>query len=1032
MLGDIRMNGEKAAHLEVDALREEVERLESALHGAGQGVWDHDLASGTVRYSATWKTLRGYLPDDEVDEIAGPWIDRLHPEDRKRIDETTARQDAGELQINSFEYRERHRNGQWIWILSRGRPIAWLPDGRVARILGTDTDISALKEAELALAEEKERLLVTLRSIGEGIVCLDSKGLITSFNSSACELTGWSTEDAVGRHLSEVLDLRSTVDTSIAHSPVTYATALENGLTFLEEAEVVRRNGSRRRGHCSISPVMIRGTLSGFVAVIRDTTDEHEYKARLHHAATHDPLTGLPNRIIFEAAIERAVSTARLEGRKHTLCMLDLDHFKLVNDGAGHSAGDKVLQGISESLVKSCGDANVVARLGGDEFGILLADIHGRAAKDFCDTITKDIGKYGFQSGHKVFRVGVSVGMKCITGDEPSASKLMSLADEACYRAKAAGRGRWASADETTGDPQKPLEGIMSLVSADDEIASNFARATHLALISISGEGNIEFVNGSALKLFGYVKDEMLGKPITIIIPERMRGAHSSGLTRVAAGEKPNLGGKTVEVSAIRKDGTEFPIEITLSIWRDKDRMYAGAVIKDISERRERDNKLLRLASQDTLTGLHNRHRFTELLKAELASERPATLILMGLDGVKDVNDTHGHGVGDSLLQAVGVRLPYMLKAGAEVARFGGEEFAILIPNLGDPIVASQEVSAIMDGFSAPFDIGGHVLELDASIGYAISPAHGNDDEELVASADFALYRARAAGKRSVRMFEPSMRSESVARRSLRDELRRALGHGELVMHYQPQVYLATGEVFGCEALIRWQHPERGLLLPGAFLPALDQSSLTLDIGWWTLDEACRQLSQINAVGHRLRMGVNLFPAQMRSPNLCRKVADGMEKHGIDPSDLELEVTESVALHDNDKSLEALSALRAMGVGIAFDDFGTGYASLSSLQRYPLTTLKIDRGFIRDIFTHPQDAAITKALITMSGELGLLTVAEGIETAEQEAALREYGCLAAQGYRFGKPMSGNDFEKFVNQSKGSPPQATANNSTRLG
>ncbi|UVC12553.1 EAL domain-containing protein (plasmid) [Rhizobium sp. TH2] len=555
----------------------------------------------------------------------------------------------------------------------------------------------------------------------------------------------------------------------------------------------------------------------------------------------------------------------------------------------------------------------------------------------------------------------------------------------------------------------------MSSIPADNEIASNFARATHLSLISISGEGRIEFVNASALKLFGYSDNEMLGQPITIIIPERMRGAHTSGLARVAAGEKPNLGGKTVEVSAIRKDGTEFPIEITLSIWHDKDRIFAGAIIKDISERRDRDSRLLRLASQDTLTGLHNRHRFTDLLKAEFAAGRPATVILMDLDGLKDVNDTHGHGVGDSLLQAVGVRLPYMLKPGCEVARFGGDDFAILIPDLGDPIVASREVSAIMEGFSAPFDIGGHVLDLSTSIGYAMSPAHGADEEELIASADFALYRAKAAGKRSIRIFEPSMRSDDVARRSLRDELNRALRDQELVMHYQPQVYLDTGEVFGCEALIRWNHPQRGLLLPGAFLPALNQSALALEIGWWTLDEACRQVASLTSAGHPIKMGVNLFPAQMRSPNLCRKVAEVIEKYGIDPGDLELEVTESVALHDDDKSLEAMTALRAMGVGIAFDDFGTGYASLSSLQRYPLTTLKIDRGFVHDIQTRPQDAAITKALITMSGELGLLTIAEGIETAEQETALRKFGCPAAQGYRFGRPMSGNDFQKFLEQ-----------------
>jgi len=541
---------------------------------------------------------------------------------------------------------------------------------------------------------------------------------------------------------------------------------------------------------------------------------------------------------------------------------------------------------------------------------------------------------------------------------------------------------------------------------ADAAIAVSFTNATNLALISIDSQGTIEFVNPSAARLFGYSQQEMIGSPIAIIIPERMRGPHSAGLARVAAGEKPNLGGKTVEVSARRRDGSEFPIEITLSIWHDERGMGAGAVIKDISERREREARLLRLASQDTLTGLHNRHRFNDLLKLEIAAARPTTVLMLDLDGFKDVNDTHGHALGDSLLQAIGVRLPYLLRSDAQIARIGGDEFAVMLPGVGDPLVANAEAAAILQAFAMPFDVGGHVLDLGASVGFAIAPMHGTDAEELIASADFALYSAKAAGGRLSRMFDKSMRCDSLARRTMRDELLHGLRNGELALHYQPQVHLPSGEIFGLEALIRWQHPGKGLLLPGAFLPALEQSALALEIGWWTLEEACRQAALLKAAGHdNLTMSVNLFPAQLRSPSLCRKVAEALERHGLGADRLELEVTETSALHDDDKSLEVLTLLRGMGVGIAFDDFGTGYASLSSLQRYPLTTLKIDRAFIRDLLTKPSDAAITRALITMSRDLGLQTIAEGVETAEQEAALLSLGCPAAQGYRYGQPMT---------------------------
>jgi diguanylate cyclase (GGDEF)-like protein/PAS domain S-box-containing protein len=545
-------------------------------------------------------------------------------------------------------------------------------------------------------------------------------------------------------------------------------------------------------------------------------------------------------------------------------------------------------------------------------------------------------------------------------------------------------------------------------------IAAAFANATNLSLISVNGEGLIQFVNPSATKLFGYTREEMIGSPITIIIPERMRGAHTSGLARVAAGEKPNLGGKSVEVVAVKKDGTEFPIEITLSIWQDDPGMSAGAIIKDITDRRERDARLLRLASQDTLTGLHNRHRFVDLLRTELASGRPATVIMLDLDSFKDINDTHGHAVGDSLLQAIAVRIPYIVSQTAEVARFDGDEFAILLPGIGDPLLADAEAKRILKAFETPFDLGGHLFDLGASLGFAIAPVHGQDDEELIASADYALHRAKSAGGRTAFMFDHAMRGETLAQRTLRDELLVALRKGDLVLHYQPQVDLKTGRIFGLEALIRWQHPERGLLLPGAFLPALERSSLALEIGWWTVDESCRQLARLSALGHEdIKIGVNLFPAQLQAPNLPARIAAYLIKHAVHASSLELEVTETIALHDHDRSLEVLTALRQMGVGIAFDDFGTGYASLRSLQEYPLTTLKIDRGFIHDILARPQDAAITRALILMSKELGLETIAEGIETEKQEAALLALGCPAAQGYRYGRPMPGPQIEHLL-------------------
>lgn len=570
---------------------------------------------------------------------------------------------------------------------------------------------------------------------------------------------------------------------------------------------------------------------------------------------------------------------------------------------------------------------------------------------------------------------------------------------------------------------RKALTGLASMVMEHIELrregipqatAAKFADSTDLSLITADPKGRIEFVNQAALDMFGYERDEMIGNPLDLIVPERFRAAHNAGFARVISGGNSNLRGKTVEISARQKDGVEFPIELALSIWRDEQGVGVGAIIKDISERRDRDMRLLRLASQDTLTGLCNRPRFEDLLREELGQGRPLAVLLFDLDGFKDVNDRLGHAVGDSLLQAIGVRLPAVLDRHVTVSRFGGDEFAILVPGTGDPRIAQENANTVIEAFKAPFEVGGHTLRVGASVGFSLAPSHGSDADELIAGADFALYRAKQAGGRVSRMFEPSMRNETLVRRTLRDGLLRALNRQELVLHYQPQVILETGDVFGVEALIRWRHPERGLLSPAAFLPALEQSSIALDVGFWVLEEAARQMSAWRQVGYPpIKMGINLFPAQVRAGDLPRFVENLISRYNLDPHFLEIEITETVTLKDDDQSLETIQALREMGVGVAFDDFGTGYASLGSLQRYPLTTLKIDRGFVRDLLTKPKDAAITRALIMLSTELGLRTIAEGIETLEQEKALRLMGCEAGQGFRYGKAMPAEAVARLI-------------------
>ncbi|KQO54546.1 diguanylate cyclase [Methylobacterium sp. Leaf85] len=543
--------------------------------------------------------------------------------------------------------------------------------------------------------------------------------------------------------------------------------------------------------------------------------------------------------------------------------------------------------------------------------------------------------------------------------------------------------------------------------------AIGFAQAAEYALLVVDGTGTITFCNPSAEALFGHGAGGMVGRPAEIIIPEPLRAAHKAGLRRIASGGASHLAGRTIELTALHRDGRTFPIEFSMSIWQGPGGIGMGAVIRDISEWRARDAKLVQLAHHDKLTGLTNRALFDERLDASLTTDQYATVMLLDLDGFKEVNDSLGHAVGDVLLQAVAVRLSSWVTAQITVARFGGDEFALLLPGRGSPLDAGALAAQILEAFQTPFPVAGHVFHVGLSIGAAIG-GPGTVRDELIADADLALYQAKRDGRRCFRLFEQSMRNAVVARRTLHDELTRAVERAELVLHYQPQVELDSGQVIGAEALLRWQHPTRGLLLPAAFIDALEAHPLAASIGRWIVDDACRQSALWRALGlPPLRVAVNLFGAHLRTGRLAREVIGALERHALPPSLLEIEVTERIALQTDDFLLDPLRELHRHGVSIAFDDFGTGYASLSSLKRFPLTRLKIDRGFVRDILTDRHDAEIVRAVLGMAQSFGLDVIAEGIETIEQDTMLRIMGCREGQGYLYGRAMTAEALAALV-------------------
>jgi diguanylate cyclase (GGDEF)-like protein/PAS domain S-box-containing protein len=475
---------------------------------------------------------------------------------------------------------------------------------------------------------------------------------------------------------------------------------------------------------------------------------------------------------------------------------------------------------------------------------------------------------------------------------------------------------------------------------------------------------------------------------------------------------------RNCETRYLHKDGRIVTLAWS-GVWSEPEQMHFFTC-RDVSERRIIDEKLKYLAHYDQLTGLPNRASLLNDLNEQLDAKascdrRPTAIAMIDLDGFKDVNDTLGHSIGDQLLQEVARRMSDAV-GNARIYRLGGDEFVVLLAGCGDPRSIAQLVDAVVMRVGESFVISNHRLFIGASAGIAMAPADGSNVEELISNADLALYDAKANGGRGYRLFQPTMRARAQARRELDMELRRAWSDNEFVLYYQPQVRLSDGAVVGAEALLRWRHPQQGILAPGAFIDALADSPVVLEVGRWILHTACQRAVSWRAKGIApLRIGVNLFPAQFTAKTLLQDVETALLESSLPPDALEIEITENIALAQDDTVLAPLRSLRAKGVNFAFDDFGTGYASLSFLARYPLTRLKIDQSFVRkiaDSFT-PRDTAIIRSIIVMAHNLGLEVIAEGVETPAQAAFLLGEKCDEVQGYLYARPLPAAEFEDFL-------------------
>ncbi|HVK54415.1 MAG TPA: EAL domain-containing protein [Burkholderiales bacterium] len=637
------------------------------------------------------------------------------------------------------------------------------------------------------------------------------------------------------------------------------------------------------------------------------------------------------------------------------------------------------------------------------------------------DDVTKLVGTDSFGEIHPedVERIRALFYDTVLTGGEHRAQFRLLLKDNSVRFIESQGSvirdftGKVAEVVVVSRDiteQRKSSEALRLAASALENIAES--------VIITDTERSIISVNKAFSAITGFAPEEVIGKK-----PDFLRCAtYEENFYATIWGEVRETGRWKGEIRSRRKGGEVYPELVSISAVRDESGIITHyvSVASDITKFKQDEARLDFFAHSDPLTRLPNRTRFQDRCEQMLIRTRPRRgivgLLFIDLDNFKTVNDSLGHSAGDSLLQAAAERLGECLRDGDVVSRQGGDEFAVLLDELRDPQDAALVAEKLLHVLSKPFLLGGHKIFISASIGISCYPQDGIDVDTLLKNADAAMYRAKEHGRNAYQFFSPEMNGQALETLLMTNCLRSAIERQEFLLYYQPRIELSSGRITAVEALIRWRHPERGLVSPATFIPLAEKTGLIGPIGEWVLRTACIQARVWqNRYSYPIKMAVNLSAYQFRQPNLVEQIASVLKETGLDPNLLELEITEGMVMHEPERVEKVLMELKEMGITISLDDFGTGYSSLSYLKRFSINSLKIDQSFVRDIPGDANDCAITQAIIALAKSLQLNVVAEGIEKEQQLAFLHANGCEEGQGYLFSRPQPAPDLEELLSK-----------------
>ena len=1067
-----------------DLARHMAQRFALATEAAGVAVWEWDLIDDQWYVTPSYHTMLGYPAQTGIGR-RDIWLDRVHPQDRPAVEMINAIR-AGADMPYQYEARMRHADGSYRWVRESGRVVERDDARKATRLLGVRFDITELKQSdeqqrqvferitdgfvaldknwiytfvnqkagelfgrdpaqlvgksiwtefpegvgqrfhktyEQAMADQKpvsmeeyyppcdrwfenriypspegltiyfqdiserkraqeklrlseENLAITLLSIGEAVIATDAAGLITRMNATAERLTGWPLADALGRPLPEVFRIVDALTREPSLNPVQQV--MEGGavVELSSQTALLARDGPEYQIADSAAPIRNDGgQIVGVVLVFSDVTEKYRTQQALRES---------------EAGLAAAQARAHLGSWSLDLRTLrgtwSVENFRLYyrEQSLGGPSFAEFL-----ALVDPEDRPKVEASLAGmaTEMGPVTVDYRTDPALGPVRYLNNIIDIVRDGTGSPIRLEGTTLDVTERKHFEATLHASQVLLTESALHT------------------QTILDNLFDGVITMDEY------------------GLVESFNKGAGSVFGYLPDEVIGRNVSMLMPEPQRSQHDGYLEHYRQTGQANVVGRTRELKARRKSGQIFPITLSVSrISRGSKTVFVG-VVRDITEHHKNIEEIRRLAFFDALTGLPNRRLLLDRLgQAMVTSARSAqhgALMFLDIDHFKQLNDSLGHDVGDMLLQLVAGRIQSCIREGDTLARLGGDEFVVLLEALSTSnheAATQAEViaSKILVAFRQSFDLGARAFDSTSSIGIVVFLGHHESRDELIKKADVAMYQAKAAGRNTARFFDPSMQAAVEARDTLERELRRGLALQEFVLHYQIQVD-SNSMPIGAEALVRWNHPIRGMLSPAYFIPLAEETGLILLLGQWVLETACIQLAQWASRPDTARwtMAVNVSALQLGQANFVACVAAALEKTGASPHLLKLELTESMLVDDVEGVIVKMNAIKSQGVGFSLDDFGSGYSSLSYLKRLPLDLLKIDQSFVRDILTEPNDAVIARTILALGHSLGLQVMAEGVETAAQCAFLDGLGCDAFQGYYFGRPVPADELTATV-------------------